>query len=132
MRNSIVHTEVKSDERGWAVEPMDAAVLSEGKIKNIHVVSIEPGAVRGNHYHATKTEFVLIIGSGCQFWVVERDTRMEKCLVSDNSKPLLVKIPPMVSHAFRNVGESPVYLFCFGDQEYDPSGPDVFKHVIVE
>jgi len=33
--------------RGWSVEPVSSALLESGRVKNVHLVSIEPGTVRG-------------------------------------------------------------------------------------
>ena len=48
-----------SDERGWGARPLEAAGLAGCPPGELHVVSLRPGAVRGNHYHDA-TEWLLV------------------------------------------------------------------------
>lgn len=127
-----IHIEIQSDERGWIIEPIDNKELATGRIKNVHLASILPGTVRGNHFHMRKTEFALMIGSGCQFLSIDNSTAIEEHIMTDGSEPVLVRIPPKISHAFKNVGNSAIYLFCYSDQPFDPKNPDVISNKILE
>ena len=50
-----------TDERGWSIDPIFREDFPDGDIKNLHMVSILPGHVRGNHYHEKLTEYALFI-----------------------------------------------------------------------
>jgi dTDP-4-dehydrorhamnose 3,5-epimerase-like enzyme len=42
------------DKRGFVVKPFEGGKPDD--IYNTHLVSLNPGAVRGNHFHPTQTE----------------------------------------------------------------------------
>ena len=128
----IVDIDIRTDKRGWVVEPIRAEDLASGRIRNIHIVSMEPGAVRGNHYHLNRTEHTVIIGFPCEFMVLNRQTQDTESLTKSYEKPLLLSIPPNVTHAFKNPGDHIIYLICYSDQEFDSDNPDVMAHKILE
>ena len=128
----VIPTEAICDQRGWVTEPINSEDLLNGYVKNIHIVSLEPGTIRGNHYHLIRTEFTLIMGNNCQFMAIDNDMGTEKCLITDGSKPVLVRIPPKTSHAFKNIGNFTIYLLCYSGQKFDPAEPDVFENKILE
>ncbi len=131
IRCEVIPTEVISDQRGWVVEPITDEDLADGRIKNVHLVSLERGAVRGNHYHTERTEFALIIGQRCQFLAIDNETNEQEQINKDNPQPLLLKIPPRISHAFKNVGDGTIYLLCYSDQRLDRDDPDVVENKIL-
>ena len=128
----IVDIDIKTDERGWVIEPLCTEDLASGKIRNIHIVSMEPGAVRGNHYHLNRTEYTVIIGFPCEFMVLDRRTQETESLTKSYEKPLLLKIPPNVTHTFKNPGDHIIYLICYSDQEFDSNDLDVITDKILE
>ena len=130
-KSIILDTQSQSDERGWVNEPIENKDLAAGKIRNVHIASILPGAVRGNHFHMRKTEFALIMGNGCQFNTIDNETSKKEQIITDGSKPVIVRIPQKISHAFKNIGNSVVYLLCYSDQPFDPKNPDLVINKIL-
>ena len=63
------------DERGMTVIPMEDSKILGGKYCNVHIPSINPGAIRGNHYHADQPEYVLILGKNCRVVAVENTSQ---------------------------------------------------------
>jgi len=61
------------------------------------MVSMKPGAIRGNHYHANKTENIFIIGSTCRMLVVDNNTKAKEEKIIENNDKTLFVIPPDVN-----------------------------------
>ena len=49
-----------SDNRGWLTEILNNKNGQEINVKNIHYSHSLPGAIRGNHYHEHKTEWLCV------------------------------------------------------------------------
>lgn len=103
-----------SDERGWGLRLLEAAGIGEGEVGDLHAVSVEPGAVRGNHLHPDTTEWMLVFGGGCTLAWREGNGPVEVRRV-DPDAPLLAAFPPGVAHAVRGAGPGPVFLVCYAD-----------------
>jgi UDP-2-acetamido-2,6-beta-L-arabino-hexul-4-ose reductase len=127
----IKEIEFDQDDRGWSIRPITDEEISAGRIKDIHMVSMRPGAIRGNHYHAYKTEHIFVMGSTCRVVVMDNNTKeREEEIIEHNKKALLV-IPPHVTHAIENVGNEMSYLLCYSKAEEDLDMSDVVKNKIV-
>ena len=127
----IKEIEFDQDDRGWSIKPITDEDISDGKIKDIHMVSMRPGAIRGNHYHVYKTEHIFIMGSTCRVVVMDNNTKeREEEIIGHNKKALLV-IPPHVTHAIENIGNEMSYLLCYSKAEEDLDMSDVVKNKIV-
>lgn len=123
----------QNTERGWVLFPFEDGQILSGNVKNVHLVSIEPSEIRGNHYHMNKTEFLYIFGGRVLIAVLDLNLD-EKILYEeiDCSKfPVLLEASPKVAHAIKNIGESLVYLFCYGTESYDMQQPDVRRKEIL-
>lgn len=104
-----------SDERGWGLQPLKAAGLDPSRLGEMHVVSLEPGAVRGNHVHPETTEWMLLCG-GPMVVSWRADAGSEEAVINGAS-PALLEIPPGVAHAVRSDADRVVYLLCWSDGE---------------
>jgi len=132
MKNfEILDFNVLSDDRGWMIQPISNEQLISGKIKNVHVASLGPGVVRGNHYHLARTEYALILGGSCEVSTINNATMEVESLILREDKPVVLKIPPSVSHAFKNIGEKAIYLVCYSDKTFDPRNPDTVESKIL-
>lgn len=101
------------------------------KIYSLHVVTLEPNAVRGNHSHI-RDEFVCVLGGEgtCQI-AVQDDVSGAKERILVKHDPMLFKIPKDVIHAFKNTGSNTVYLICFYTTKPDPGTPVTVKKEIL-
>jgi dTDP-4-dehydrorhamnose 3,5-epimerase-like enzyme len=98
------------DERGWGTNPFKAFDVFDTASLDLHVVSLKPGYIRGNHYHTDATEWVLICGGSVRFlWKAGEEKMVNEIIICDN-EPALLEIPPLVEHAFRNETEHEIYL----------------------
>ena len=97
--------------RGVVFEPLTAAMLRRGTIVNVHVATMRPGAVRGNHRHLVATEYVSFSGP-VKLVVRDRKGGQEQIQFGDN-ECVRVKIGPGVAHAFVNTGSADTFIACF-------------------
>jgi hypothetical protein len=102
------------DERGFAYFPFqnlpDSLALKE-MCGNCHLISIEPGHLRGQHRHPGKTEWLLLFhGMGQLYWRTA-DGQVHQRLL--NGLQTLVVIPPGIPHTLRNDGTHPLYLLAW-------------------
>ena len=104
------------DARGWGMRPMEAAGLLGGAAGNVHVVSLTPGAVRGNHLHDAP-EWVVLFGGEMEVHHRSSPTGPLQVEKLAGSKPVLLEIPAGVPHAFINTGSGMAYLMAFSDRE---------------
>lgn len=104
-----------SDERGWALRPTDLAGLAPEGVRALHVVSVEPGAVRGNHRHPHTTEWMLVFGGAAEIATRIGDGSVERTTVEGGPRTLV--FPPGVAHAVRGCGAGPAFLVCWSDGE---------------
>lgn len=103
-----------SDNRGWGINPLKAAHLLNKVIGNLHISSIKPGCIRGNHYHDVGTEWLLICGGPARFaWSLSggEHHREEKVF----NEPQLFEIPPRFQHAIMNISNADILVISFSD-----------------
>jgi nitroimidazol reductase NimA-like FMN-containing flavoprotein (pyridoxamine 5'-phosphate oxidase superfamily)/uncharacterized cupin superfamily protein len=85
-----------TDARGWVLNPLPLAGLEGRPLGNLHVASLQPGAVRGNHAHASAAEWLLFCGGPASL-----TTGTEEILVG-GGEPELFEIPAGLPHAIVN------------------------------
>ena len=127
----IKEIEFDQDDRGWSIKPITDEEISTSKIKDIHIVSMRPGAIRGNHYHAYKTEHIFVIGSTCRVVVMDNNTKEKEEKIIEHNKNTLLVIPPHVTHAIENIGNEMSYLLCYSKVKEDLDTNDVVKNKII-
>lgn len=110
-----IKARVFKDARGIVLFPAPAALarrLKAGNLKDFHIATLKPGAVRGNHVHPHHDEYLLCVGGGGVV-VVHRHGRA----VTLRPRDATVKIPKGVPHAVVNRGAEDLIVACF----YGPS-----------
>lgn len=91
----------------------------------ISVLTIEPGAERGNHYHHTKVEnFHLVIGT---VELDERDIRGGQNLRRTINAGESFWTRPGWIHTLSNIGSGTAILMIWANEIYDQNRPDTFK-----
>ena len=116
--------DARREQRGWSVEPATSELLGSGFVKNVHVVSMEPGTVRGNHVHAKQQEFAMVFGGKCLV-VAENDKGEREEMTVEPGSLLLFEIQPNIKHAFKNIDNRTIYLLAYTDIPYDREAPDL-------
>lgn len=131
IKYKVKELEVHSDKRGWLVEMLKRNELKED-IKQIYVVTIKPGCVRGNHYHLKRTEWFLIIGGRAEFYLEDLRTKEKICLKLSSKNPRVITIFPKIAHAVKNSGKKAVYLVSAQNTIYNPKNPDTFSYPLMQ
>jgi dTDP-4-dehydrorhamnose 3,5-epimerase-like enzyme len=108
-----IHEKFWEDERGWGLNPFKACEYMTDHPLDLHVVSMTPGAVRGNHYHPNVTEWMLVCGGPARFLSkpVQEETVQE--IRIGGKTPVLLEIPADIQHAVRNESDGDIYLIVF-------------------
>src|SRR5215207_3763714 len=98
---SIEVLRIHEDDRGSLVEPVTTEQLAAQR--NVHLVLIEPGAIRGNHYHLKGSEIFTLIGPALVR--TRRGAELKDTIVPER-QAYRFTMPPKVSHAIQNTGTS--------------------------
>ena len=90
---------------------------------DLHVGTILPGHVRGNHRHHAKSE-VLITWGAQTHWRIEHPLSPGYIDVPvKETEQIAVYLPPGNGHLIRNVDTKPLYLAGCADSMFDPAAP---------
>lgn len=102
----------------WALN-LDDIPIDKDVIKDTQIVHFSPGTIGGNHKHP-RIEWYIGIGELVLYWLDEEGNKHEQFMSSDEGL-LLIKIPPFVPHAVKNISEFKfAVLFEYADaKQYD-------------
>lgn len=120
------------DERGCSFSIPDAWNRYLSALADLHVTTIHPGHVRGNHYHVRRKEILIVIhrdqwsfhwDSGAGTEVHQQSFR--------GTGAALIEISPLVSHAVVNTGQRDLLVAGMSDTRYNPQRPDAYPRPVV-
>ncbi len=115
MKKILLGEESWSDARGWGVKPLAAAGLASEVVKEMHLVSLEPGAVRGNHLHELGREWIVIFGGQASIaWRSENRASIQIDRI-DPATTAMFEIPPGLPHAIRNDSALTIFILSLSD-----------------
>jgi len=111
---------VRSDDRGALAEFLRSTTAGQ-----LFVSRTRAGAVRGNHYHHTKTEkFLVVEGKGIiRFRRVDGTGEVVEYPVSGTDFRV-VDIPPDYTHSIENVGSGELVVLFWASEIFDPDASD--------
>jgi dTDP-4-dehydrorhamnose 3,5-epimerase-like enzyme len=105
----------RQDPRGWSFSPFRETPWKNGleiDWASFHLVSLEPGSIRGNHVHPRVTEWLLFLGAPVLLvWQDEGSDLVQQRRIDDHHT--LAVIPPRVKHAVQNLSTGTIYLTAF-------------------
>ena len=121
MKMQIADLANSGDARGFSFTPPQAMMFL-GEVKDIHLASSVPGAVRGNHYHLHKREAIILFpgASWSLHWDEGEGTPIQRRSF-DGSGAVLLLVSPECSHAVRNDGTTLLWLVACSSEAYDPA-----------
>jgi len=112
---------LRQGDRGWVMNPLDAAGPAPFSRDAAHLVSIRPGASRGNHLHQNATERILVFGGpGVLAWRRPGEEEAREFAISGDV-PELFEVPPGVEHVIANTSRHDIYALVFYDQAPETS-----------
>lgn len=130
MKIDIRKLDVKKDERGWLAEVIKPEDVGNSPFGLIHVTTARPGNIKGGHFHKRKTEWFCVIKGEGQLFLKDLKSGEEKNLKLGEEDMSLVKIPPLIFHSIRNVGNDEMFLLAYVSEGFDPKDPDTYKGLI--
>jgi len=123
VRQLKLNDAILKDGRGWTINPLKIADIPGKSLLGLHLVSIKPGTIRGNHHHPDATEWLLTCGGLASLvWRPVGDEAVNEFLI-EGEEPVLFEIPPGCEHAIKNLSHDDIYLMAF----YDVPSPDVVR-----
>jgi dTDP-4-dehydrorhamnose 3,5-epimerase-like enzyme len=122
-----------TDHRGWSFAPFkNLELIQQAEVdwNSFHAVSLEPGIVRGNHFHPETTEWLFFCGGPVRLaWQEDGSLRPESILIENNHT--LIIIPPGVSHAVKNESPLTIYLVAFRSPARSGPEPEVLRSILI-
>lgn len=82
-------------------------------VQGLHVVTMQPGAARGNHTHH-RNEIICVVGGAETCEIVGQNLltgNTERVVVEGNLRGFRIKAG--IKHTIKNTGSKPFYLVCF-------------------
>ncbi|MCS7249414.1 MAG: dTDP-4-dehydrorhamnose 3,5-epimerase family protein [candidate division WOR-3 bacterium] len=120
------------DERGFVLEILRSDDNLFMKFGQVYISVAYPGIVKAWHYHKIQTDFFTIIKGMAK--VVLYDYREDSKTYKEINEffigelnPLLIKIPPLVLHGFKPLGNEPAYLLNIPTEVYNYENPDEYR-----
>ncbi len=113
---------LRRDNRGYILTPVEAMGIGYPELGNMHIASLAPGAVRGNHYH-DYVEWMLFLGGRLKFaWkrVDGPEVHVEK---PAGDGPVMYRISPQVVHAIQNLDRREIQIVSLSDARVHKSLP---------
>jgi|GEM_PF-547023 len=109
----IIDFKLRIDDRGWVAWPFADTVIEQTQLRRVHLPCLKPGAVRGNHYHLNNIEFAFVLSGPCRALFEDNETGEKQEFLMPGDTPVLFKISPNVTHAFKNESNSNILLLCY-------------------
>jgi oxalate decarboxylase/phosphoglucose isomerase-like protein (cupin superfamily) len=105
-----------SDERGVSFSLLSEVLDMMDKVRDVHIASVRPGAIRGNHYHSVKTEVITVayFDAWSFYWDTGEGTEVRRRRFAGTGAVAAI-VPLAWSHAVKNEGASDLWLFNASD-----------------
>jgi uncharacterized RmlC-like cupin family protein len=118
---------VQEDTRGLSYFPWpDPIKAPEVLLRTFHLISIQPGQIRGNHLHPGFEEWLYPFhGPGVLVWE-EAPGAVRERLISGGRT--LIRIAPGLPHALRNPGPEILYLIAWRQAAGAAPGPETVPY----
>jgi dTDP-4-dehydrorhamnose 3,5-epimerase-like enzyme len=120
------------DPRGWSFQIPAQCLEFLGDVRDLHLATVKPGAIRGNHYHKVRKEVLFLFHT--DQWSVHWDcgpgTQPQTQMLT-GSGVVMLEIELHASHALRNDGASDMQMIGMSNAAYNPQEPDSFPRKVV-
>jgi dTDP-4-dehydrorhamnose 3,5-epimerase-like enzyme len=109
------------DQRGHSFSVSPEALAFLGEIRDVHLTTLVPGGIRGNHYHQRRREALLVLHSSDWELLWDEGEGTATCMRRfPGGGAELVSIHPGCAHAVRNCGTAEMLVFGMSSGAYDP------------
>lgn len=128
----VICLDNEGDERGCSYNVPKSTLKFVRKIKDVHIATIVPGAIRGNHYHVGRNEVVLIWYYDSWILAWDQNGGTNKHTRAFIGKGIiLIEIDMDISHAIKNIGRKDIFIIAFSNKEYDVKNPDTHRRIVI-
>jgi len=107
----------KTDARGTFVEAFK--LPNDGQVSYL---VINPGELRGNHYHTRKIEQFLVVYGSAKITCKDRDTNTVMTVEVGDQNPMIVEIHPNNTHNITSEHGCILMIWC--NEQFNPEDPD--------
>lgn len=93
---------------------------------------MNPGTIRGNHYHTDRKEMLYIQHEDSFefFWALADSEEISREVIK-GSGAVLIEIPADVAHTIKNTGSKPISLTASSDEYFDPDFKGIRRRILV-
>jgi dTDP-4-dehydrorhamnose 3,5-epimerase-like enzyme len=94
-------------------------------VRDLHVTTLVPGGVRGNHFHLHRREAIVVMHMDA--WTLVWDEgpgTTPATRVFGGPGAVLILVEPGAAHAVANTGTLPLHTLGLTDAPFDPRVPD--------
>jgi dTDP-4-dehydrorhamnose 3,5-epimerase len=120
------------DKRGCLKKVIMKSQLKENEqIEEAYLLYSEKGSVRGNHYHKKTLEYFVIVSGIAKVALMNLESKRFEEINISSSDNLILKVPPNVVHAFKNVEDLPLIMLAISTREYNKLDTDTFPMEIL-
>lgn len=134
MIDGVVVKELKviPDERGRLMEILRRDDPFFVRFGQVYLTTGYPGVVKAWHYHSRQTDHFCVVKGMMKVVLYDaREGSPTRGRVNEffmgEHRPILVRIPPLVYHGFKTIGEEEALLINVPDEPYNPAAPDEFR-----
>lgn len=94
---------------------------------DVHITTLVPGAVRGEHYHRDRRELLIVLHRGPWSlpWDCGEGTEIQRRDFTGGGA-VLIEVAPLAAHAVRNDGPTDLSIVGLSDGAFDPAAPDAY------
>jgi len=120
------------DERGFLMEMLRSDDEIFEKFGQSYITACYPGVVKGWHYHRKQTDhFVCVKGMAKVVLYDGREgsstfRQVQEFFIGERN-PVLLKIPPLVMHGFKAIGNEMAMIINFPTELYNYKEPDEYR-----
>ena len=120
------------DERGYLMEMLRSDWEEYEQFGQVYVTAAYPGVVKAWHYHKLQTDhFVCVHGMAKVVLYDGREDsptyrQVNEFFVGERN-PCLIKIPPLVIHGFKGIGQDVTLVVNLPTELYDYDEPDEYR-----
>lgn len=122
----MLHPTTHVDPRGRLAELLRVDVLGR-EVRQVYVVTIEPGASRADHYHLKKTEWVSVLSGRCRIALTDVKTRERRVVELDGARWSVLEVPPGLHHVLTNDAPAECIALIGASELHDPASPDTYR-----
>jgi len=120
------------DERGRVMEILRSDDEFFSRFGQVYMTTAYPGVVKGWHYHKKQTDHLAVVKGMLKLVLYDdRDDSPTKGEINEfflgEHNPVLVKIPPLVLHGFKCIGDEEAICINVPSEPYRSEQPDEFR-----